>query len=450
MIDIKEMSGFMKVIVLIFIYLLFSFPVFALDVVEGKSAGGIAYIVARSTDVPVVEMNITFDRAGSAYDASDKGGLHFMLSEVLRAGGGSDYTLSSFAKSLEEKAIGIDFSVSRRYMSVHILTLKENLPFALKMFVGVLTEPFLTDENIDRIKNLIFAKRKIVYQVPDYVGGLEMGKILYGNHPYSREIFGNTDSVGGIVAGDLNDRLHQIVGRDNMKVTVVGDVIGMDIVAMLDDVFAILPSKAPVMNTEVVLTPSLQNVDGSEKSIVMDVPQSVIMFSKQGNWQVGKRGYYEAYIASRILGGLSLSSILMSKLRGELGLTYNTSASIVHNDGVTLISGVVRTANASVALALSELKKVLVNVAKNGVDKEMFELAKNSAIGSTTLIFASNSQLLDYLHQSVHIRGMKLKDALGVVDSIKAVEFRGVNSAVKEISDVKSMNFVVVGASVKK
>ena len=96
----------------------------------------------------------------------------------------------------------------------------------------------------------------------------------FAGHPYARPANGTEATVGKIAGADLEAYRKRVFAKDTLKVVAVGDITPEQLGKLLDEVFGDLPAKAE-------LSPVVEDRARhrrQQKSIDMDVPQSVAVF----------------------------------------------------------------------------------------------------------------------------------------------------------------------------
>src|SRR4029453_12843286 len=143
---------------------------------------------------------------------------------------------------------------------------------------------------------------------PNDLASRRWWQTAFPDHPYGRESKGTLETVPGIAAQDLRDYVRRVFARNELKVSIVGDIDAKTAGMLIDRAFSRLPAKndlKPIANA----TPS-----GLGRRIV-------ITFDGQGIARQDPE-FMAAYVVNHILGGGSFSSRLYREVREKRGLAY--------------------------------------------------------------------------------------------------------------------------------
>src|SRR5262249_38699858 len=149
----------------------------------------------------------------------------------------------------------------------------------------------------------------------------------------------------------MQARRAAIFAKDNLQITVVGDIDDATLGALLDKTFGALPAHATA-----TAAPDA-NVKAGPALVVMTLPQpqSGVIIQAPGN-TIKDPDYIPFVVANYILGGGDFSSRLMQEVREKQGLVYGISTGPRILDHVALIRGAAQTKNAGVQKAIDLTK----------------------------------------------------------------------------------------------
>ncbi|MBT4588876.1 MAG: insulinase family protein, partial [Rhodospirillaceae bacterium] len=324
-------------------------PSSAIEIKQVTSAKGIkAWLVEDHTN-PIITVDIAF-RGGSALDPAGKEGLANLVSATLDEGAGAIKS-QAFQQKLEDLAISLSFSSRLDSFSGSLRTLKKNQTIAFNLLRLALTEPRFDAEPIARIRGQIIANIRRQSENPRRIARRTLFKKLFQDHPYGRPSNGTEDSVNVIKIADLKIFVEQRLARNNLVVSVIGDITEADLKAQLDKTFGALPAKA--MPWELAeITP-----DATKKTIVVDkaIPQSIITFAQPGIKR-DHPDFFPAYVMNYVLGGGGFESRLYEEVREKRGLAYSAYSYLAPLDHAGIIIGGAGTANARTGETVTVLR----------------------------------------------------------------------------------------------
>ncbi|MBT3990908.1 MAG: insulinase family protein [Rhodospirillaceae bacterium] len=412
-------------------------PSSAIEIKQVTSAKGIkAWLVEDHTN-PIITVDIAF-RGGSALDPAGKEGLANLVSATLDEGAGAIKS-QAFQQKLEDLAISLSFSSRLDSFSGSLRTLKKNQTIAFNLLRLALTEPRFDAEPIARIRGQIIANIRRQSENPRRIARRTLFKKLFQDHPYGRPSNGTEDSVNVIKIADLKIFVEQRLARNNLVVSVIGDITEADLKAQLDKTFGALPAKA--MPWELAeITP-----DATKKTIVVDkaIPQSIITFAQPGIKR-DHPDFFPAYVMNYVLGGGGFESRLYEEVREKRGLAYSAYSYLAPLDHAGIIIGGAGTANARTGETVTVLRDEWAKMHKKGLNSRELKDAKTYLTGSYPLRFSSSGRIAGMMTaiqmEKLGLGYIKKRNSL-----IEAVTLKDVNRVAAEMLDPEKLTMVVVG-----
>ena len=167
------------------------------------------------------------------------------------------------------------------------------------------------------------------------------------------------------------------MGRDQLFVSVVGDITPAQLGPILDQTFGALPAKAAPIEVGEVMPEAAGKIDVIRRAI----PQSIVAFGQPGLKRADP-DWYAAYVMNYVLGGGGFSSHLMTEIRVKRGLAYGVQSYLVPYNHAALIEGGVATRNDRVAESLQLVRDEWRRMADKGVTAQELADAKTFLNGS--------------------------------------------------------------------
>jgi zinc protease len=409
----------------------------AMKVERVVSPLGIEAWLVQEKNVPLIAMQFAFN-GGAAQDETGKEGAAYLLSGMLDEGAG-DLSSTEFQEKVEEIAIRLGFEASRDNFSGKFQTLSERKEEAFELLKLAITQPSFDQDAIDRVRLQIVSGLKFEENNPNNVATRTWFKNSFGDHPYGRPTKGTEASLKALSRDDLKAAHKKIFSRENLKISVVGDITPKELGVLIDKVFGDLPEKSgvkEVAEATAIFGPKLDNV-------TMNVPQSVVQFGHQGIKRDDK-DFIPAYILNYIMGGGGFASRLMEEVREKRGLAYSVYSYLYPLKHSALVLGGVATKNSSVTEAMDLIKKEFSRMANDGPSEEELKNAKNYLTGSYALRFDTSSKIASQLLWiQVEGLGMDYIDKRNeMINSVTMVQIRDV---AKRLFQGDKLRFVVVG-----
>lgn len=364
----------------------------AMTIEKIVSPGGIEAWLVREKSLPLVTLNYAF-HGGASQDDADKAGTANLTADLLDEGAG-ELDGKTFHERLENRAIEMSFQVGRDYIYGSLRTLNDNRDEAFDLLRLALTNPRFDADAIDRIRGQTMATLQRDTTNPNDLASRRWWQTAFPDHPYGRESKGTLESVPRITAADLREYVRRVFARNDLKVSIVGDVDAKTAGMLIDRAFGALPAKndlKPIANA----TPT-----GLGKRIVInvDVPQAVVTFGGQGIARQDPE-FMAAYIVNHILGGGSFSSRLYREVREKRGLAYGVSDSLVWFRRAAVMLGGTATRADRTADALAVIEQEVKRMAEEGPTPEELAAAKSFLKGSYALSLDTSGKIAAQLTQ---------------------------------------------------
>jgi zinc protease len=183
----------------------------------------------------------------------------------------------------------------------------------------------------------------------------------------------------GITADDLRAHRARLLARDNLMVTVVGDIDAASLAPLLDKLLGGLPAKASVQPV-----PVPPGSAGSCQVTPMDVPQAVVRVAS-----VTPRLTFRQRLAWSVLDAIlnesSAAGRLFREMREKRGLVYGIYSDYLHFNTFGEFEAAFGAKMTEVPEALAVLQRELRRMVEEGPTDAEVATAKPSLIGKTLL-----------------------------------------------------------------
>lgn len=382
---------------------------------------GIEAWLVREKSVPLITLNYAF-RGGTSQDDAGKSGAAHFTADLLDEGAG-ELDSKTFHERLENHAIELGFQVGRDTFHGSLRALNEHRDEAVDLLRLALTKPRFDAEAVERVREQELSVLRRDTTNPNDLASRRWWQTAFPGHPYGRETKGTLDTMARVTADDLRDYVRRVFARNELKVSIVGDVDEKTAGALIDRAFGGLPARndlKPIPDT----TPR-----GLGRRIVIDVdvPQAVVTFGGPGIARSDPQ-FMAAYIVNHILGGGSFSSRLYREVREKRGLAYGVSNSLVWFRHAAVVLGGTATRADGTADALAVIEQETKRMAENGPTAEELAAAKSFLKGSYALTLDTSGKIaaqltqiqIDNLGIDYIQRRSSLIDAVTIEDAKKA------------------------------
>jgi zinc protease len=364
----------------------------AMKIEKIVSPSGIEAWLVREQSVPLVALNYAF-HGGSSQDSADKAGTANLAADLLDEGAG-DLDSKAYHERLENHAIELRFRVGRDYFHGSLRTLNEHREEAFDLLRLALTKPRFDAEAVERVRGQELASLRRETTNPNNLANRRWWQTAFPDHPYGREAKGSLVTVPRITADDMRDYVHRVFARDELTISIVGDIDAKTAGELIDRTFAGLPKKN---HLKPVAQATAQGL-GRRIVINLDVPQAVVTFGGNG-LERNDPDFMAGYIVNHILGGGSFSSRLYQEVREKRGLAYGVSDSLVWFRRAAVVVGGTATRADRTADALAIIESETKRMAEDGPTVEELAAAKSFIKGSYALTLDTSAKIAAQLSQ---------------------------------------------------
>lgn len=356
------------------------------------SPGGIVAWLVSDASVPLVAMNVAF-RGGANQDPADKPGVGYLTIGLLDEGAG-ELDAKAFQSRLERNAVELGFSTQRDEVRGSLRVLRDRKDEGFELFRLAVTSPRFDDDAVERVRAQALSGLRRESTNPNDIGARLWWRSAFPNHPYGRPINGTLESVPQISRDDLRDYARRVLARDNLVISVVGDIDAQTLAPLLDRVFGALPAKS-----ELRALPAVK-MEGAGKRLFspLDVPQSVVTFGGTGLARKDP-DFIAAYVVNHILGGSAFSSRLYKEVREKRGLAYSVYSYLLPLDATALLMGGTQTRGDKADEAVGLIEAEIAKLAAEGPSAEELDQAKSYIMGSYALNFDTSAKIANLLVQ---------------------------------------------------
>lgn len=364
----------------------------AMKIEKIVSPSGIEAWLVREQATPLVALNYAF-HGGSSQDSADKAGIANLTAGLLDEGAG-DLDSKAFHERLESRAIEMSFRVGRDYFYGSLRTLNENRDEAFDLLRLALTKPRFDAGALERVRGQELASLRRETTNPNNLASRRWWETAFPDHPYGRETKGTLETVPRIGADDLRDYVRRVFARNELTISIVGDIDAKKAGEMIDRAFGGLPAKNDLKPVPATSPRGL----GRRIVINVDVPQAVVTFGGNG---IDRKDpdFMAAYIVNHILGGGSFSSRLYREVREKRGLAYGVSDSLVWFRSAAVVLGGTQTRAERTADALAIIEQETRRMAEEGPTAEELAAAKSFLKGSYALSLDTSGKIAAQLTQ---------------------------------------------------
>jgi zinc protease len=413
-------------------------PVRATPKVQEVEIAGVKAWLVQDESQPLFSIQLIFEGAGSSSDPKDLQGRAMFASSLLDEGAG-DMDALAFQRALDSHAIELAIQTDEDALVINLRSLSEHKEEAFRLLGLALSNPRFDNDAIARKRALALSTLKQAKSNPRYLLRERFRRLAYPNHPYGNDEIGTEASLKKLSRSDLQNYASNLIAKDNLIISVAGDVDAGTLKTLLEKSLALLPATSQRPPIEPTAIHALQTVEVVEQPI----PQSMVLFSTPAIGRKDPR-FMAGYVLNHIIGGDTLTSKLGTAIREERGLAYSVNSSLDPMQYSASWGGMFATRNEQAGEAFSALKGVANAIRTQGVSEDDLAHAKSYLTGAFVRSLDTNAELTNYLN--LMQRFDLGKDYLATRNAqIDAVTLDEVNQLAKDWLDSTRWLVVVVG-----
>ena len=408
---------------------------------RSKLKNGMALLLVENHKLPIVSMTLIAPGAGAGADPDTKGGLASFTADLLDEGAGG---LSAIAIAEEQDRLGagIGAGVDVDYAQVSVSTLTKTLEPTIDLLSKILTQPAFEQKEFDRVKGDRSTSLELRRDRPREVAALVLNAALYGAQTaYGHPITGIRETFKDIAVADVQTFYKEHWNPSVMTLVVVGDFDTKTLRTKLDGTLGAwkpvgVKKPAKLVAKPEKLTKRLLLVDRK------DAAQSDVRIGLVGLDRKDKR-YYQFEVLASTLGG-GFTSRLVQRLREQLGITYGARAGMDYriSAGPFVIGTAIQTP--STAVGLTEIIKILDNLATTDVPMEELEKSKQNLIRALPSQFDTNASTAGAFAE-LAIFGLPDNWYASYAANVRKVTAKDVKKVASTLIPANNMVFAIVG-----
>ena len=345
----------------------------------------------ENLDNNIIAIDISF-KGGGALDPIGYEGLSYFLSLVLMQGN-SGLSPYEFNKLLDDYSIKLSVTSGRDFFNIHITTLTYYRQKAFDVLSMIINASDFSPSTIDLVKNDVRSSLALQKDDNKFLLNKALRNNLFRGHKYYRDSIGNTNALLKFNAKDVKDFKQKLFTKDNLYLSVSGNINNAEITKVLDPIFMNLPDGnakflslkkiSPKITRKIIDIP-YYNAKQSDITMVLNLPFA-------DNTSLAYFNVINAY-----LGGIP-DSVLFNDLRNKNGLVYFVSSGI-YNDNLSKFWLINLGSDPSQSKeAIARVQNLLKDLKAGSYNFNDIIIARNWLINNSLKVFTSNDYFSSFL-----------------------------------------------------
>lgn len=215
-------------------------------IIKYTTPQGLRLIFKSQKELPTVSLSLAY--LGGLRAESDKvGGLAELTSRVW-ATETKKFSERKLYSRIDSLAAGLSPFSGRNSMGINMEFLSEFQDPMLEIFQEVLCAPAWNKEIIEREKEILKSQIKLKSDNPSQLCMSQFLKMMFPNHPYSKDMMGSIENVSDLTSAQVKDFYEILAGPSNTTISVVGDIDPKEWKDRLEQITKNLPAKNKFSN----------------------------------------------------------------------------------------------------------------------------------------------------------------------------------------------------------
>ncbi|MBU1324486.1 MAG: insulinase family protein [Alphaproteobacteria bacterium] len=326
-------------------------------VAERTLPNGLRVIVAKSTDLPIINAQLIIG-GGAAGDPEGRMGLASGTAGLAREGAGGR-TAPQIAASLESLGASIGAGAGADATVVSLSAPVASLDRAGPIFADVVQRPDFPAPELERQRTRAINGLRVALRDPAALAGAALDRLVYGAAPYGAPASGTAESLAAMTREDVVAHHARWWRPDNAALVITG---GMDPEAA----FAFAEATFGDWDRPAGAAPQIADRAGEPtppRVLVIDMPgagQAAVAVAVRGPDR-GADDWAAATVANAVIGGGS-GGRLFNEVRAKRGLSYGAYSSLSARADGSVLTATTQTKNESatevVGLVLAEIDRL--------------------------------------------------------------------------------------------
>jgi zinc protease len=408
-------------------------------VAERTLSNGLRVIVAKSTDLPIVNAQLIIG-GGAAGDPEGRMGLASGTANLAREGAGGR-TAPQIAASLESLGASIGAGAGLDSTSVSLSAPIASLERAGPIFADVVMRPDFPDTELERQRTRGINGLRVALRDPANLAGAALDRLVYGPAPYGAPSSGTAESLAALTREDVVAHHARWWRPDNAALVITGGMDPEDAFAFAEATFGdwSRPAGAAPRVTERAGEPTPPRV------LVIDMPgagQAAVAVALRGPDR-DSADWAAATVANAVIGGGS-GGRLFNEVRAKRGLSYGAYSSLAARADGSVLTATTQTKNESATEVLGLVLDEIDRLTTEPVTDQAVTDRENYVLGGFSRSLETTGGLSGFIGSTV-VLGLPLSEIEAWPTRLRATDPAAVSNVATRWLGRERAYVVVVG-----
>ena len=405
-----------------------------------KTPQNITVILLNDPSTDLISVNMAFKGAGSKTDPQGQEGLSYTSLQMLYRSPSDGIDRNERSRKIKELGVidGINVDMSQDNLLIQFKCPEENLLKIMNIVSGIIINSQLKDNELNKLKTFTNDIQLETTSEISFAKHALESKIFI-NHPYGLPPNGLANSIQTLGLQNIKDTIKNNLAKNNLIVSIVGNIDQKKAGQYVDQTFSKLPAKASLSSIQKT-TPKL---DGTLQTIIKNSPQSGVVFALKAP-AFNTADFYPMLVLNRIFGGTPFTSRLWIEVREKRGLAYEVGSYLFNGELSDILLGYFKCDNKNSGQLIDLIKTEFKKLQTKGVTEQEIVNAKSGLIGESALRFITTEQTSERLLTS-YLLGGTIQDLNEFNQRINAVTIEQINNVIQKYININELTMVLVG-----
>lgn len=410
-------------------------------IAERTLPNGLRVIVARSTDLPIMNAQLVIN-GGSSTDPADKPGLATMTAGLVTQGAGNR-TAPEIASTLEALGASIGGGAG-----ADATTLSVSAPVVSAEAIGavladIVTRPTFASDELERSRTQAINGLRVALRQPGPLASQVLARVAYGAAPYGAPASGTPASLGSLTRDEIVGFHRQWWRPDNAALIVTGAMTAEEGFAFAEQALGGWIRPAEALPAATARAGQAQ----PPRVVVIDLPgsgQAAVSAAVRGPRRADP-AWYPLAVANAVMGGGS-SGRLFQEVRAKRGLSYGAYSALASRAEGGLLTASTQTKNESAAEVVDLVLAEFTRLVNEPVDETAVTDRETFLTGGFSRNIETTGGLGSFLAETV-VFGLPLTESEAYARQISATTPQALQAAATAAIGTGTPYVVVVGDS---
>ncbi len=343
---------------------------------------GLPVLLLERPGTNTIYMTAVF-HGGVAAEPPKKQGLGWLTAAAMRRG--TRFRSAQEISALEDRYFTLFYAhADAETFGLRAECLKEDFLDAFQVFSEVLLEPSFPVEELEKVKKDQLSLIRKEKENPRSVLMNALARVMYGDHPYGRDVLGTKESVEKLSREDVLKYYHRVVQANNGLLVLVGDFHAEDVLPIVEGYLSNMPAEE-----ESVVVPVVEKRKRvSFEFVPMNTEQAHIVMAFYAPGGKDETRYPMEVVENALAG---MSGRLFMDLRDKRALAYSVTAFYRPRAKSGLFIFYMATAPEKVKEAVEGFRQEVDLLLEHSLTGDEIQRAKTFVVGNYKMGFETNS-----------------------------------------------------------